>query len=172
VNAQGFLHPVSSSPVPSFSNCVARSKDRFSSSSRSMVKSPFPTVPASDGRPASLMKASYDYVEFSLAQLSVRQAKAERDTNLIVAVRLQEASHHGRSRVFDRHVCLSCYCTDLSQVCVHYQQQARAAITCFCEEMPARFQPYRRHVISHSSLRTTHQERDRRPAIIILPYDS
>jgi hypothetical protein len=71
VNAQGFFHPVSSLSVPNFSNCVARSKDRFSSSSRSMVRSPFPTVPASDGRPASLMKASYDYVEFSLARPSV-----------------------------------------------------------------------------------------------------
>jgi hypothetical protein len=69
VDEQGFFHPVSSFSVPSFSNCVARSKERFSSSSRSMVRSPLVTVPASDGRPASLMKASYDYGEFSLAQM-------------------------------------------------------------------------------------------------------
>lgn len=58
VRLPGFLQPVSSFSVPSFSNCVAKSKALFSSSSCSMVKSPFETVPASGGRPASLTKAS------------------------------------------------------------------------------------------------------------------
>lgn len=51
-----------------------------------MVKSPFVTVPASDGRPASPMKASYDYVDLSLAQPSMRQAKVGNTTHLVVAI--------------------------------------------------------------------------------------
>jgi hypothetical protein len=69
-----------------------------------MVKSPFVTRPASDGSPASLIKASYDYVESSLAHLLVRQILAGQATHLVIAVCFQEASHHGRSRVFDRHL--------------------------------------------------------------------
>ena len=107
MDEHGFLHPVSSFSVPSFSNCVARSKVRFSSSNRSMVKSPFVTVPASDGRPASLMNARYDYVESFLARLPRRQRLAGCKTHLIVAICLQEAGHQSRSRVFDGHVCLS-----------------------------------------------------------------
>lgn len=107
MDEHGFLHPVSSLSVPSFSNCVARSKVRFSSSNRSMVKSPFVTVPASDGRPASVMNASYDYVESFLARLPMRQRPAGCKTHLIVAICLQKACHQSRSRVFDGHVCLS-----------------------------------------------------------------
>lgn len=101
----GFLQPVSSFSVPSFSNCVAKSNDLFSSSSFSMVRSPFETVPASGGRPASLTKASYDYGCRSLARLSVKQTGRGVDTDLVVVVRLQEASHDGGRRIFGRHIC-------------------------------------------------------------------
>jgi hypothetical protein len=123
VDKQGFFHPVSSFSVPSFSNCVARSKDLFSSSSLSMVKSPFVTTPASDGSPASLIKASYDYVESSLAHLLVRQIPAGQTTHLVIAICSQESGHHGRSRVFDGHVCLV-----RNQECRHLRHAC--AITC------------------------------------------
>lgn len=110
MDEHGFLHPVSSFSVPSFSNCVARSKARFSSSKRSMVKSPLVTVPASDGRPASLMNASYDYVKSFLARLPTRWTLARCITHLIIAICLQEARHQSRSRVLDGHICLSDAC--------------------------------------------------------------
>lgn len=100
VHIQGFFHPVSSVSWPSFSNCVDMSKARFSSSNCSMVRSPFDTVPASDVRPASLTKASYDYRVPSLARWSML---AMRKTNLGVVVRLEEARDNDRRRVFGRH---------------------------------------------------------------------
>lgn len=104
VHQQGFFHPVSSVSWPSFSNCVDMSKARFSSSNCSMVRSPFDTVPASDGRPASLTKASYDYGVPSLARWSAAQIKTGSKTNLGVVVRLEEARDHNGRRVFGRHL--------------------------------------------------------------------